>query len=211
MIEAIVDALQVPGARSCTRQADPDHNRLDTTVLAVADAVRRSVAGRPREAIELIDMEQHTAGIRGWARSDVIPFMPVRDVTMQECVALARAVGRGARRDARVPVYLYDRAALVARAREPRRRAQGRVRGSARGRGAGRAAARLRPARDRTRRRRGRRRAQAARRVQRLLSGDDEDAAKAIARSRPGILRGPPGGAGDRLRRAGARVRRRCR
>ena len=57
VIDAIVEALHVPGARVVYAEADPDHHRLDTTVLGDADAVRRSaIAGRRRVAVERIDM-----------------------------------------------------------------------------------------------------------------------------------------------------------
>ena len=70
MIDAIVAALRVPGARVVYAEADPDHNRLDTTVLGDADAVLRAARWpAPRVAVALIDMTGTPAGIRGWAPS----------------------------------------------------------------------------------------------------------------------------------------------
>jgi glutamate formiminotransferase len=112
VIEAIVSALQVPGARLVYRQTDPDHNRLDTTVLGDADAVRRSAMAGAATAVGLIDMYEHRGSHPRMGAVDVIPFMPVRSVSMDEVVELARAVGKELADTLDVPVYLYDRAAL---------------------------------------------------------------------------------------------------
>jgi glutamate formiminotransferase len=113
VIDAIVDALHVPGARVVFAEADPDHNRLDTTVLGDADAVRSSAMAGAEAAVNLIDMREHVGGHPRMGAADVIPFMPVRDSSMQACVALARAFGRELAERVGVPVYLYGRAANV--------------------------------------------------------------------------------------------------
>lgn len=112
VIREIVDALRVPGARVVYAEADPDHNRLDTTVLGSADAVRRSAFAGAAKAVELIDMTRHTGGHPRMGAADVIPFMPVRGVSMEECVELARGFGEELAGALDLPVYLYDRAAL---------------------------------------------------------------------------------------------------
>ena len=86
VIDAICRALQVPGAHLVYRQADPDHNRLDTTVLGDRDAVARAAPSGARVAVGLIDMEHHTGGHPRMGAADVIPFMPVRGVTMDDCI-----------------------------------------------------------------------------------------------------------------------------
>jgi glutamate formiminotransferase len=113
VIDAIVAALRVPGARVVYAEADPDHNRLDTTVLGAADAVYRSALAGAAKAVELIDMTGHTGGHPRMGAADVIPFMPVRSVSMDECVSLARRFGKEMSERLGVPVYLYDRAALT--------------------------------------------------------------------------------------------------
>jgi glutamate formiminotransferase len=113
VIDAIVDALRMPGARVVYAQADPDHNRLDTTVLGPPEAVRASAMAGAAKAIELIDMFGHRGGHPRMGAADVIPFMPVRGVSMHDCVALARDFGRDLADTLGIPVYLYDRAALV--------------------------------------------------------------------------------------------------
>jgi glutamate formiminotransferase len=112
VIDAIVAALRVPGARVVYAEADPDHIRLDTTVLGAADAVYRSALAGAAKAVELIDMTGHAGGHPRMGAADVIPFMPVRSVSMDECVSLARRFGKEMADTLGVPVYLYDRAAL---------------------------------------------------------------------------------------------------
>src|SRR6476659_8077270 len=93
VIDAIVAALQVPGVALVNVQWDPDHNRLDSTLIGPPEAVRRSALAGAAKAVELIDMEQHTGGHPRMGAVDVIPFLPIRDVSMADCVALARAFG----------------------------------------------------------------------------------------------------------------------
>jgi glutamate formiminotransferase len=111
VIDAIVAALGVEGARVVFAEADPDHHRLDTTVLGTADAVHRSAIAGAAAAIDRIDMFEHRGGHPRMGAVDVVPFMPVRDVGMAACVDLARAVGRELAETFAVPVYLYGEAA----------------------------------------------------------------------------------------------------
>ena len=113
VVDAIVRALHVPGARVVYAEADPDHNRLDTTVLGSSEAVSASAMAGALKAVELIDMEQHRGGHPRMGAADVIPFMPVRGSPMEDCVALARDFGRELAETLGIPVYLYDRAALL--------------------------------------------------------------------------------------------------
>jgi glutamate formiminotransferase len=113
VMDAICDALEVPGARVVYRQADADHNRLDTTVLGSRQGVRRSSVAGARVAVSLIDMDHHRGGHPRMGAADVIPFMPVRGVTIEDCVALADEVADELARELELPVYLYDRAARV--------------------------------------------------------------------------------------------------
>jgi len=113
VIDAICDALEVPGAHLVYRQADPDHNRLDCTVIGTPDAVRRSALAGAARAARLIDMDRHRGSHPRMGAADVIPFVPVGGITMDECVELARDFARELADALNLPVYLYDRAALV--------------------------------------------------------------------------------------------------
>ncbi len=113
VVDAICLALEVPGARLVYRQADPDHNRLDTTVLGGADAVRRSALAAARVAVGLIDMDAHRGGHPRMGAVDVVPFVPLGSSTMPQAVELARAFGRELAETLELPVYLYGEAALL--------------------------------------------------------------------------------------------------
>ena len=82
VVEAIVAALAVPDARVVYAEADPAHHRLDTTVLGSRDAVRASAMAGARVAVSLIDLTTHRGGHPRMGAVDVVPFMPVRGVTM---------------------------------------------------------------------------------------------------------------------------------
>jgi glutamate formiminotransferase/formiminotetrahydrofolate cyclodeaminase len=113
VIDAICDALaSVPGARLVYRQADPEHHRLDTTVVGPPDAVRASALAGAAKAVELIDMDRHSGGHPRMGAADVIPFVPLRGISMEEVVDLARGFAKGLADALDLPVYLYDRAAL---------------------------------------------------------------------------------------------------
>jgi glutamate formiminotransferase len=112
-IDAICDALAgVPDVRLVYRQADAEHNRLDTTIVGPPDAVRASALAGAAKAVEVIDMTTHSGGHPRMGAADVIPFVPLRDVTMEEVVELARGFAKELADALDLPVYLYDRAAL---------------------------------------------------------------------------------------------------
>jgi glutamate formiminotransferase len=114
VIDAICDALSsVEGARLVYRQADAEHHRLDTTVVGPPDAVRRSALAGATAAVERIDMERHSGGHPRMGAADVIPFVPLRGISMDEVVELARDFARELAAALDLPVYLYDRAALA--------------------------------------------------------------------------------------------------
>jgi glutamate formiminotransferase/formiminotetrahydrofolate cyclodeaminase len=123
VIEAILEALRVPRVRMLTWQADPDHNRLDATLVGSVDAVRRSALAGAAKAAELIDLNAHRGSHPRMGATDVIPFLPIRGITMQECVDLARDVAREIGERLEIPVYCYEEAAFV-----PERRSLAEVR-----------------------------------------------------------------------------------
>lgn len=112
-IETICDALaSVPGVRLVYRQADAEHNRLDTTIVGSPEAVRAGALAGAAKAVELIDMTMHSGGHPRMGAVDVVPFVPLRDVSMEEVVELARGFAKELADALDLPVYLYDRAAL---------------------------------------------------------------------------------------------------
>lgn len=110
VIDAICDAL-AGGARLVYRQADPEHHRLDTTIVGSPDQVRASALAGAAKAVELIDMTTHTGGHPRMGAADVIPFVPLSGISMDEVIELARAFAAELADALGIPVYLYDRAA----------------------------------------------------------------------------------------------------
>lgn len=119
VIEAIAAEIsRTPQARLLDVQADESHNRCVLSFVGPPDAVGAAALAAAGRAVELIDMNAHRGEHPRLGAVDVIPFIPVADVTMEECVAAARALGRQIWERLRVPVFYYAEAA----ARPERRR-----------------------------------------------------------------------------------------
>jgi glutamate formiminotransferase len=91
---------------------DPDHNRSVITFVASPERVVEAAVNAVRRASELIDMRAHQGEHPRLGATDVLPFVPVRGVTMDECVSLAHAAGKLIAHELTIPVYFYERAAL---------------------------------------------------------------------------------------------------
>jgi glutamate formiminotransferase len=91
--------------------SDPDHNR---TVVTFAGAPQQVVEGAfqgIQMAATLIDLTQHSGVHPRIGAADVVPFVPLRDITLAECAALARELGRRVGTELDMPVFLYEAAA----------------------------------------------------------------------------------------------------
>ncbi len=112
VIEQIVAAIeQVSGAQVLDVQSDLDHNRSVVTMIGEAGAVAEAAFRGVARAAELIDMKHHRGGHPRMGATDVVPFVPVRGISMAECVKLARGLGRRIGEELGIPVYLYEEAA----------------------------------------------------------------------------------------------------
>jgi glutamate formiminotransferase len=112
VIDAIASAIaEVPGAAVLDTSADADHNRSVITFAGPAEAVAEAAFRAVRKASELIDLNEHRGEHPRVGATDVLPFVPLRGATLEECVALARAVGRRIGEELGIPVYLYEAAA----------------------------------------------------------------------------------------------------
>ena len=112
VVEQIAAAiLSVPDVSILDQHSDVDHNRTVVTLLgdpqAVSEAVFRSIA----KAAELIDLDNHQGEHPRIGATDVVPFVPIRDISMPDCVELARALGKRVADELGIPVYLYEEAA----------------------------------------------------------------------------------------------------
>jgi len=111
-VDAIVEAMSgVAGAWILDRTSDADHNRSVVTLAGNPEAVAEAVIRGAGKAAELIDMTRHTGVHPRIGATDVIPFVPLENVSMEECVALARRVGQELWDRYRIPVYFYEAAA----------------------------------------------------------------------------------------------------
>jgi len=108
-IEAIAAAVRsVPGVRLLDVSSDASHNRSVLTFVGDAPAVRAGVAALFRAALERIDLRRHKGEHPRMGAVDVVPFIPIRGSSVEECVALSREAGATIAKDFGVPVYLYE-------------------------------------------------------------------------------------------------------
>lgn len=111
-VDAIAAAMSgMPGAWILDRTSDADHNRSVITLAGDPDAVAAAVIRGAGAAAELIDLTRQSGVHPRIGATDVIPFIPLAGVTVEECVALARRVGRELWERYRIPVYFYEAAA----------------------------------------------------------------------------------------------------
>jgi len=108
-IEAIAAAVRsAPGVRLLDVSSDASHNRSVLTFVGDAPAVRAGVAALFRAALERIDLRRHKGEHPRMGAVDVVPFIPIRGSSVEECVALSREAGAAIAKDFGVPVYLYE-------------------------------------------------------------------------------------------------------
>jgi len=91
---------------------DPDHNRSVITFAAAPEMIVEAAFRAVQLAAELIDMRRHTGVHPRLGATDVLPFIPISHVTMEDCVALAHRAGERIARELSIPVFFYERAAL---------------------------------------------------------------------------------------------------
>jgi len=112
IIEQIVHAIAaVSHVRVLDVESDADHNRSVITFVGGPAAVEEAAFRAIGRAAELIDMTQHTGGHPRMGATDVVPFVPVSGVSMEECVEIARRLGKRVGEELSIPVYLYEEAA----------------------------------------------------------------------------------------------------
>lgn len=112
VIEAIIAAIRaVPGVALLDYSSDADHNRSVLTFVGVPDAVEAAAFAAIKTAASLINMDEHRGEHPRIGATDVVPFVPIRGVTMSECVQIARRLGQRVGEELGIPVYLYERAA----------------------------------------------------------------------------------------------------
>jgi glutamate formiminotransferase/formiminotetrahydrofolate cyclodeaminase len=112
VVEAIQQSIQsVPTVRMLDRHSDMDHNRTVITFIGPPEGVEEAAFQGICKAAELIDLDQHTGAHPRIGATDVVPFVPISGVEMQDCVEMARHLGKRVGDELGIPVYLYEEAA----------------------------------------------------------------------------------------------------
>jgi glutamate formiminotransferase len=112
VVESLGDAVRaVTGVHLLDSSSDPSHNRSVFTLAGPPDALKAAVIALFERAVSAIDLRSHSGEHPRIGAVDVVPFVPIEGVTMDECVALARATGEEVARRFQIPVYLYEEAA----------------------------------------------------------------------------------------------------
>ncbi|MEW6026437.1 MAG: glutamate formimidoyltransferase [Planctomycetota bacterium] len=113
VIEQIITAItSVKGIKLLDRESDPSHNRSVLTFIGPAESVGQAAFQAVEKASQLIDMTKHKGEHPRIGATDVVPFIPLRGATMDDCIKIAREVGKQIGDKLQIPVYLYENAAL---------------------------------------------------------------------------------------------------
>jgi glutamate formiminotransferase / formiminotetrahydrofolate cyclodeaminase len=112
-VDAIVDAMKMDGVSLLDREMDADHNRCVITLVGEREAIQEAVIRGVGKAAELIDLTKHQGAHPRMGAADVVPFIPIEGVTIEDCVAMAKHVGAEIWKRYQVPVYLYEAAAAT--------------------------------------------------------------------------------------------------
>lgn len=110
-VEAIVEAMKVDGVYVLDREMDSDHNRCVITLVGTREAIGEAAIRGVGKAAELIDLNRHQGAHPRLGAADVVPFVPIEGLTLEDCVALSRRVGEEIWKRFQIPVYLYEAAA----------------------------------------------------------------------------------------------------
>ena len=112
VVDAIVKEIEkVNNVSLLDRESDSDHNRSVITFIGEPSAVKKAAFLATAKAAELIDMNKQRGEHPRIGATDVIPFVPILDVTMKECVKLSKELGKEIAEKLNIPIYLYAEAA----------------------------------------------------------------------------------------------------
>jgi len=112
-VDAIVDAMKMDGVYLLDREMDADHNRCVITLVGEREAIQEAAIRGVGKASELLDLCVHQGAHPRMGAADVVPFIPIDGVTIEDCVAMARHVGAEIWKRFEIPVYLYEAAAAT--------------------------------------------------------------------------------------------------
>ena len=109
IVEAIAETIRaVEGVRLLDYSPDYSHNRSVFTFIGNPAAVKEAAFNSCKKAAELIDMTKHKGEHPRMGATDVIPFVPVKDISVEECIKLSRELGERIASELSIPVFLYE-------------------------------------------------------------------------------------------------------
>lgn len=113
VIDAIVNCFKGKrGVYLLDHRADEDHNRLVISLVGAPEPIQEALLEAAKTALKHIDMNVHQGGHPRIGAVDVVPFTPIKGITMEECVELAHKFGERYYKETGIPVYFYEDAAL---------------------------------------------------------------------------------------------------
>ncbi len=110
-VDAIVEAMKMDGVYLLDREMDADHNRCVITLAGEREAVQEAAIRGVGKAAEVIDLNKHQGAHPRLGAADVVPFIPIEGLSIEDCVTMARHVGEQIWKRYQIPVYLYESAA----------------------------------------------------------------------------------------------------
>ncbi len=113
-VEKIADAFRgKEGVKLLDYSSDADHNRSVITVVGEPEPLKKAVINAIGRAVELIDLTQHKGQHPRMGAVDVVPFIPIKNVTMEEAIACSKEVSEAAAEKYQLPVFLYEKSATA--------------------------------------------------------------------------------------------------
>lgn len=114
IIEKLADAIRnTPNCTLMNYSSDKDHNRSVFTYMGDIESVKNASLKLIKRAVELIDMRNHKGEHPRLGAVDVMPFVPIREATMEDCILLANDIGKTVSAELNIPVFLYEEAAKI--------------------------------------------------------------------------------------------------
>jgi len=114
IIEACVDQIRTtPGCTLLNYSSDPSHNRTVITYMGSPEGCEEASVKLAKKAVELIDLTKHEGEHPRMGCVDVMPFIPIKEASMEECVELSQRVGQRIAEEADLPVFLYEKSATA--------------------------------------------------------------------------------------------------
>jgi len=114
VIEMIVNTISsVPSVAVLDQHSDVDHNRTVITFVGPPEAVEEAAFRAISKAAQLIDLDHHSGEHPRIGATDVVPFIPISGIDMQECIGISERLGHRVGEELSIPVYLYEHAAKI--------------------------------------------------------------------------------------------------